>query len=54
MDIRKMKIEEKIARLSEMDKAYILGYIDHALLEIEDRDKFPKQGGKKRPTIKKK
>jgi len=54
MKLRKMSVEEKIARLSEMDKAYILGYIDRALLGIEDWDKLPKQDGKKRPTIKKK
>jgi len=31
MDIQKMSIEEKIARLSETDKAYVLGYVDRAL-----------------------
>jgi len=31
MNLRKMSIEKKIARLSEKKKAYVLGYIDHAL-----------------------
>jgi len=31
MDLQKMSIEKKIARLSEKKKAYILGYIDRAL-----------------------
>jgi len=33
MSIKKMSIEEKIALLSETDKAYVKGYIDRALLE---------------------
>jgi len=39
MDIRKMSVEEKIARLSEIDKAYILGYIDRALQEKSKGEK---------------
>jgi len=31
MDLQKKNIEKKISRLSEKNKAYILGYIDHAL-----------------------
>jgi len=33
MENKEMSIEEKIARLSETDKAYVLGYIDRALQE---------------------
>jgi len=39
MDIQKMSIEEKIARLSEIDKAYILGYIERALQETKQQKK---------------
>jgi len=53
MNIQKKGIKEKIARLSEKDKAYILGYIDRALLEIEDRDKLSKQNGRKKTSVKK-
>jgi len=37
MDIQKMNIEEKIARLSETDKAYVLGYVDRALRETKQQ-----------------
>jgi len=39
MDISKMSIEEKIARLSEIDKAYVLGYVDKALQETKQQKK---------------
>jgi len=31
MDLRKMSVGQKLARLSETNKKYILGYIDRAL-----------------------
>jgi len=34
---KKMSIEEKIARLSETDKAYVLGYVDRALRETKQQ-----------------
>jgi len=39
MKIPRMSIEEKIALLSEKEKAYILGYIDKALLENKTQKK---------------
>ena len=33
MEIRRMSIEEKIARLSDVDKAYVQGYVERAVLE---------------------
>jgi len=35
MNIEKMTIEEKIAGLSEVDKAYVQGYVDRALRELK-------------------
>jgi len=48
MDIQKMSVEDKIARLSETDKAYILGYIDRALQEKSKE----KKGNKKQEVPK--
>jgi len=45
MNIEKMSIEEKIAGLSEVDKAYVQGYVDRALRELKPQKK--KTGGKK-------
>jgi len=42
MKIQKMSLEEKIAMLSETQKAYVLGYIDKALLENKPRKKTGK------------
>jgi len=42
MEIQKQSIEEKIARLSETDKAYILGYVDKALQEAKQQKKNDK------------
>jgi len=54
MNLKKMSIGEKIARLSEIDKAYILGYIDRALSGTANADKLPKRGGREKPVIKEK
>jgi len=43
MNIEKMSIEEKIAGLSEIDKAYVQGYVDRALREIKPQK--AKNGG---------
>jgi hypothetical protein len=32
--IEKMSIEEKLAMLSEMDKAYLMGFVDRAAVEV--------------------
>jgi len=48
MDRQEMSVEEKIARLSETDKAYILGYIDRALQEVKAQYKNKKQENKKK------
>jgi hypothetical protein len=42
--IQKMPMEEKLSLLSEIDKAYIRGYIEKAVLE----QKRVKSSGKKR------
>jgi len=48
MDINKMSIEEKLAGLSEIDKAYVMGYVDRALREIRpQKNQGKKNGGKK-------
>ena len=39
MEIGRMSIEEKIARLSEVDKAYIQGYVERAVLEYQKEQK---------------
>jgi len=39
MDIQKMNIEEKIASLSDTDKAYVMGYVDRALREFTQKKK---------------
>jgi len=49
MNLQKMSIEKKIARLSEKKKAYILGYIDRAL-----RGKSMPMFAKKRGGVSKK
>jgi len=51
MDIKKMSIEEKVARLSETDKAYVQGYVDRALQNIKQQKK--KNAGKKKEGKKK-
>jgi len=38
VNIKKMSIEEKIARLSEIDKAYVLGYVERALRETKQQE----------------
>ena len=35
VEIGRMSIEEKIARLSEVDKAYVQGYVERAVLEYQ-------------------
>jgi len=52
MDISKMNLEEKIARLSNAEKVYILNWIDRALSENADQNKHPKQDGKAKPLKK--
>jgi len=42
MDMQKMSIEEKIDKLSETEKAYISGYIDHAL-QVKNKEKPSKK-----------
>jgi hypothetical protein len=39
MDIQKMTIEEKLALLSEKNKAYVLGFIERSLLEARQQEK---------------
>jgi len=39
MEIQKMGIEEKIALLSDTEKAYVMGYIDRALLKAGSKKK---------------
>jgi hypothetical protein len=33
VEIQRMSIEEKVTKLSEVDKAYVRGYIERAVLE---------------------
>jgi len=42
MGNRKLSIEEKIALLSETEKAYVMGYIDKALLAKKGKKKTAK------------
>jgi len=48
MDIQKMSIEEKIAGLSETDKAYVMGYVDRALRNTKPQKKNEGKGKGKR------
>jgi len=48
MEIQKMSMEEKIALLSETDKAYILGYVDKALQEVKQQKKKMKDKEKEK------
>ena len=47
MDVQKMSIEEKIALLSETDKAYLLGFVDRALQEASRKDAIIKNSSHK-------
>jgi len=47
MDIQKMSIEEKIAGLSGIDKAYVMGYVDRALRNTKPLEKKKKEKKKK-------
>ena len=35
LEIGRMSIEEKLARLSDVDKAYVQGYVERAVLELQ-------------------
>jgi hypothetical protein len=37
-DIKKLPIEKKFQMLSEIDKAYLNGYIDRAMLEQQKKE----------------
>ena len=39
MEIGRMSIEEKVARLSEADKAYVRGYVERAVLKFQKQQK---------------
>jgi len=43
--LKKLPIEERLKLLNDVDKAYIRGYIDRAL--VEQRRKSPKKSGEK-------
>ena len=39
MKIKRMSIEEKLARLSEVDKAYVQGYVERAVSDYQKQKK---------------